>query len=844
MNLENKGAGIAKTLIAVLGVLVLAVMLLFFARDTSRILNWSNSGFVLSSVQQLDSSTIRFWNVNAGDFIEPVLPVRGDTLLFLADSNATMNCWIRVLESRHQPGREAVLLFRHDGAQESTTIKTRPVQPAHFFAVAILQVLRQLIFLSFMALGFWLFFKRSQAVGVRVLILYCFAVAGLMSQIYLPMFPQMASFQIPFADNIGRFLGIYSILFSSFWLLLNLVFPHPSSLYKNRPWTAHFLCFGPHTVILALSIIPVFDGPWLGRSIYFISVVQVVTGLMVLRHNHFHAQTNLEKRQTKIVFWGSGAPLLLFLIFRLEGTGLLPFMSKMDLFPRLMINNFFFLLLLATPITTTYAFRRYRLLEVEARIRRGTLYLGVTVLMLGALFGLVYLIGVLLLDNIGVTSRTPTMLIALFLALGFAPARKNLQAYLERSIFPERQRLRRMTSDFMQTASTLTDSRSLCRELSLALQESLTVRHVFPVLRRQGNGSFGLCGGGEKVPIQERSAMMAHMGREGHPLFVDEAVATSRVSFSASEWTWLESNRIALVLPLKAHEQVLGFLALGHKQDDEDYSSEEIQILASLSNQVALTLENLRLLEENLDKRRMEEELQIARRVQLRFLPQSLPDTPGLQVVARSTFSLEVAGDYYDVIPMQNGCTMMAVGDVSGKGAGAALIMANLQAALRTLYQVGLPLTEIVSRINQLITQSTDTEQFITFFVAIFDPKAATLTYVNAGHNQPLLVKADGAIRLLEAGGLILGLYSDSAYEQETLTLASQDLLLIYTDGISEAEDEAGREFGENRICKAALAGRTKSPEQILENLTRDVQAFHDDKPPDDDMTLLIAKVK
>jgi sigma-B regulation protein RsbU (phosphoserine phosphatase) len=170
--------------------------------------------------------------------------------------------------------------------------------------------------------------------------------------------------------------------------------------------------------------------------------------------------------------------------------------------------------------------------------------------------------------------------------------------------------------------------------------------------------------------------------------------------------------------------------------------------------------------------------------------------------------------------------------------------MANLQAALRALCEVNLPLPDIVSRINHLITQSTDVEQFITFFAAIFCPHSGTITYVNAGHNPPLLVTQGGSVNLLLAGGLILGFHTDARYDQEVVSVSSGDLLLIYTDGISETIDAAGAEFGEDRIRRIALSHRNRLPTQILAKLTGEAEVFREGKTPHDDMTLLIAKVK
>lgn len=829
-----------KGFIIVLGAIVLGIALLFFARDTSRIINWSGSGFVLSSVKAIDESLTVFHGVDTDDFIKPPYPTQGDTILTIADTAASHQRWIEVLESPHIPGREAVITFLHEGIEHTATMKTRPVQRTHFYAVVALQVLKLFIFLSFILVGFWAFFKRPDSPGVRVLTLYCITMSTHMVQTYMPMYTVMAWFQIPVVFEV--FLGTISVFFGSFWLLLNLVFPQPSRIIQNRAWRGYSLCFAPQLVIIALFVV-FGDVAW-GRYPFFVVLVtQIFAGLFILRHNHLNAKDNLEKRQTKLVFWGSGASLMFLLLGMMLSMNIVPHFQIPDLLLRLIIMNIIFLFLLASPVSFAYAFGRYRLLEVEARLRRGTRFILVTGGLIVLFFGIVYLVGVILLEGIGITSRTPTLLIAIGLALGFAPAQRNLRNQLERRFYPEREKLRRMTREFLQTASTMPDCESLCRRLEGLLRESLGLKAVFIVLREQGNGSL-VFADGEVVPVEEEGDLMVCLNREGHPLLVDEAVASSRICFSKNEWEWLVSLDMALILPLKTRSQVYGFLALGQKLGREDFHPEELQILTTLSDQFTLALENHRLLEENLEKRRMEEELQIARRVQLKFLPLEIPQTPGLDVSANSVFCLEVAGDYYDVIVLEDGRTALAVGDVSGKGAGAALIMANLQASLRSLCGVGLRLADTVARINDIIHGNTEPEQYITFFVGIFNPADKTFTYVNAGHNPPLLVRYEERIESLDVGGLILGAFPSTKYEQETISFSTGDLLFIYSDGVSEAMNEAEEEFGEERIRNALYAHSSGTVKEIMDNLIDEVESFRGDIPPGDDMTLLLAKVK
>ena len=841
LQMNAKTAKILNVLIHTLGALILAVMLLYFARDATMIVNWSGSGFVLSSVRVLEGDRIAFWGVDSADFTAPPFPQPGDTLLTIADSAATHPRWIQVLETPHTPGKEALITYLHEGIEYASMVKTRPVQVAVFYAVFIQFFIRLLIFFAFIGLGLWAFFKRPESAGVRALTMYSYCMACLMALTYLPMYPVMASFQVPLDIPLRIFLAIWVRLFSSFWLLLTMLFPRPWRFLKSHPWLGYALCFGPQTVLLA-GLIPSLYGPWFEYVSFATIVAQSLGGLLILRHSHIHAENNLEKRQTKLVFWGSGMVLVLVWFLALERTGLVRHLNAMTLLPRFVVSNAIYLMMLASPLSFAYAFGKYRLLEVEGRLRRGTRYLTVMIFMLLVLFGAVYLIGQVLLDSFGVASRAPTLLIALVLALGFAPAQKNLQQQIEKIFYPERRKLRRMAADFLQSSSALTDCKSLCEDLERRLREGLRVTTIFAVLKASRNGSYTLTDGAG-VPIQHEGDLARALSLTRHPLLVDEAVGSARIQFAPEESSWLSQRDVALLLPFRAHDQLQGFLAVGHKQDREDFQPEELQILVGLVDQVTLAIANLRLLEENLQKRRMEEELRIARRVQQRFLPQEIPPTPGLEVAGSSTFSLEVAGDYYDVIPLKDGRTVLAVGDVSGKGAGAALIMANLQAALRALCGVGLPLNETVARINEMIFTSTDSEQYITFFVGIFDPAQRAFTYVNAGHNAPLLRRCDGQIEPLEVGGTVLGVFNDSPYQQQTIELTAPDLLLIYTDGISEALSHADEEFGEGRIQVVLHEAGDTPAQEIMDGLTAQVTRFRAAETPEDDMTLLVARV-
>jgi sigma-B regulation protein RsbU (phosphoserine phosphatase) len=221
-----------------------------------------------------------------------------------------------------------------------------------------------------------------------------------------------------------------------------------------------------------------------------------------------------------------------------------------------------------------------------------------------------------------------------------------------------------------------------------------------------------------------------------------------------------------------------------------------------------------------------------------------MPETPGLDVYGTSLSCLEVAGDYFDVINLDENRTVLAIGDVSGKGAGAAMLMSNLQASIRTAVRIGSDLKPMIEQINDLIYDNTQAHQFITFFAGIYDAASSELHYVNAGHNPPLLVRKDGSMSTLESGGLILGAMADMTYEQETVRLDKGDLIFLYTDGLSEAENPEGDMYDEERVEEFVVRNRDLPIGEMVEKLAGEVEAFMDGAERKDDLTLLIARVR
>ena len=244
----------------------------------------------------------------------------------------------------------------------------------------------------------------------------------------------------------------------------------------------------------------------------------------------------------------------------------------------------------------------------------------------------------------------------------------------------------------------------------------------------------------------------------------------------------------------------------------------------------------------------MKRDLQIAKEIQAWLLPPMPPTVPGLEIAFATRPANTVAGDYYDVFPRRPTQSpasdyLIAIADVAGKSVPAAMLMATFQASLKTLSATESPLTELVGRMNNYAcSNSQNGRRFTTAFIAEYEPASRTLSYVNAGHNPPILRRRSGAIERLQEGGIPLGIQQSAAYQSGVVTLEAGDWLVIFTDGVTEAENARAEEYGEPRLLAVLHANSAASPQTLLSNIMMDLDRFVGDAPQHDDITLLLLK--
>ncbi|MBI4535409.1 MAG: SpoIIE family protein phosphatase [Ignavibacteriae bacterium] len=299
-----------------------------------------------------------------------------------------------------------------------------------------------------------------------------------------------------------------------------------------------------------------------------------------------------------------------------------------------------------------------------------------------------------------------------------------------------------------------------------------------------------------------------------------------------------------VVVPMLTQSECKGFIVLGEKLSHESFVQADLEFLGSLANLAIISMENARLFKEAIEKQKLEDELLIAREIQKGLLPNELPTIAGIDIAATNVSSKQVGGDYYDVIPISDGRYVIAIGDVSGKGTPAALLMANIQATIRALVPFNLPLNDLTQRVNDLMCENTGGDRFVTFFWGIIDVTSMSLSYVNAGHNYPYLIHGDGSVERLSKGGMILGVMKTLVpYEEATVDLRSGDILILFTDGVSEAMSKDSEEYGEQRMEAAVHAHTDGTAQSIISAVHEDIQCFTAGGPQSDDITMMVVKI-
>lgn len=421
-------------------------------------------------------------------------------------------------------------------------------------------------------------------------------------------------------------------------------------------------------------------------------------------------------------------------------------------------------------------------------------------------------------------------------ATGIANARAHADATrANRELAQKIQQLRTLVELGRALART-NDPDEVVRIFSLTLAGQWLVRRWVVAACREGQGEVRRQAGGAVLPsVSTLSKALADL---------PEAVRVEDITDAALRAVFAE-QRLSVVFVLRNADEVCGFAALGPRPGTQEYEAADLEMGAGMAAQAAVALDNCWLFRETLEKEQMERELAVAASIQQGLFPATLPELPGFGLAAMNRPVQQVGGDYYDAIALSrrdedDTRCLLCVADVSGKGLSASLLMSTLQATLRALFDHHVSLADLARSTNELMFATTPGNKYATAALVLVDAETGVCQYVGAGHTESLLVRNDGSVEWLGATGIPLGLFDGMDWAEQKITLQQGDTLVLYSDGVSEAQTIDYDEFDAERIAEVVRACRHEPADAIIARVLDAVDRFIEGAPQFDDITLMV----
>jgi sigma-B regulation protein RsbU (phosphoserine phosphatase) len=656
------------------------------------------------------------------------------------------------------------------------------------------------------------------------------------------------------------------------WMMLfGIYFPERSGMDLRFPWVKWLIVF---LKVLASGAVLVFQ---IGTELSFASVswlrplmvpldpVRLILGMVAislffasLGQKSGTASTKDARRRIRLIWLGATVGLtpgfVVAIVSLLTGTD---FGDSVPEWLVYLVEG----CLAIFPLTLAYVILVQRAMEVRVAIRQSLQYglaRGGLWLLRAILLGVAISIFVdFSLNKSGFSfDRVALLVLAAVLLILRRRYEARVKLWVDKRFFREAYSTEQVLSDLSNEARKFIDTRPLLETVTRRISETLHVPHISVLLRDSSGYHLTPFSSSSQNPpspvidvgLKPEARSIKYLLAAGGPavVYFDDPNSWLHEAPGPEQQT-LKQLDVQLLLPLTGRDDLIGVMALGPKRSEEPYSKTDLQLLQSVAAQTGLAIENSRLIsslaEEAARRERFNRELEIAREVQERLFPQCYPSIPGLDCAGHCRPAQGVGGDYYDFIGLPEGRLGLAVGDVSGKGISAALLMAGLRASLRG-QTLGGPadLAALMRNVNSLLYEASADNRYATFFYGQYDPRNRTLAFVNAGHNPPVILRGDEILRL-EADGPVVGLLPRAEYGQSSLVLSPGDILLAYTDGISEAMTLDDAEWGEDRMISAAQNCRALPAAQMIDYLIAAADAFAAGAPQHDDMTLVVMKL-
>ena len=327
----------------------------------------------------------------------------------------------------------------------------------------------------------------------------------------------------------------------------------------------------------------------------------------------------------------------------------------------------------------------------------------------------------------------------------------------------------------------------------------------------------------------------------GHVAKTGEGVIVSDVTNNEHYIDMHCNTKSEMLVPIEINGRVIGVFNVESNMKNA-YDHNDLSLMSAFAASAAVSIERARLHDQLVAGQKIQQQLSIARQIQMSFLPKTALDLPDYDISGENIPSEEVGGDYYDFIKIVDQQVGIAIGDVSGKGIPAALLMASFRASLIAEIRNNYSIRTICQKVNQLLFESMEAGNFVTAVYGVLDAKNHIFTFANCGHNLPLLIRKKGDVEYLREGGPVLGVTSDVTFEDRPVYIELGDIIILYTDGVVEVFNDKGDEYGDARLIELIKKNHKKSTEEIRDIIYNDVKSFASDNHSFDDFTMIVLK--
>jgi serine phosphatase RsbU (regulator of sigma subunit) len=569
-----------------------------------------------------------------------------------------------------------------------------------------------------------------------------------------------------------------------------------------------------------------------------INLIYLILAIWFLYQGAKKVQMPRLKRQVSLILWGIRSSMGLYVV-----AFILPAITSLAIPDNLRYALTIVALVMGSGVIA-WAIIRHHFLDVRLIIRQSLVYSLTTLLLVGAYFLIVVQFGRWIQEVIGTQIPLLDVGYVILAIMLFQPVMGQVDDMVKRVLIRDKSDYRNMMETFSREIITLFDFEKLSQKVMGTLREEMMVEQVFLSVYDQDKKGYRLF---SEIDLQGKNNLFSSedmffkiLGSRDRPSLLEDLNPQKQKS---ALYPLLLNLKVHLVVPLKEKENLVGFIALSKKFTGFRYTYEDITLLAVLANQLVVAINNAKLYAESLERQRLEEELAVARQIQLDLLPKVFPQSRFFEISAYTSPARQVGGDYYDFLTKGDGSLVIALADASGKGIPAALLVSLVHASLRAEIKNNLPPWKTVANINNLINSSTSAEKFVTMFYGEIDSQIRKLTYCNAGHNYPILVRGGSQIQFLDVGGLILGAFAEAPYEMGDIELNSRDLIFFYSDGLTDTRNLRDEEFGEERLIQLLLKWSYLSADELKDRIVNEVNDFSQGAVQYDDLTLVTLKV-